>query len=55
MELFLDTISNPNQILDSNQTSTMNDWKSILKDEITKIKHYSSIEINEEKPQYKSL
>ena len=43
MELFLDTITIDTQ------------WKDIVKDEITKIKNYSSLEINETKPEYKSL
>ena len=42
MELFLDTI-------------TSDAWKDIVKEQIIKIKQYSSIEINETKPEYKSL
>ena len=42
MELFLDTI-------------TVDAWKETVKEQIIKIKHYSSIEINETKPEYKSL
>jgi DNA topoisomerase-1 len=43
MELFLDTLA-----IDTY-------WKDTIKEQIIKIKHYSSIEINEAKPEYKSL
>jgi len=46
MELFLDTIDT--QLKDTQ-------WKETVKEQITKIKKYSSIEINETKPEYKSL
>ena len=47
MELFLDNISeSPN---------LSQDWKNILREEITKIKNTSSIKIDEIKPEYKSL
>jgi len=49
MELFLDNVSNVSNV------SISNDWKVILNDQIKKIKECSSYEIDEIKPEYKSL
>jgi DNA topoisomerase-1 len=59
MELFLDNVSNTSNISNvsnvSNISNESNDWKVILNNQIKKIKECSSYEIDEIKPEYKSL